>query len=549
MDGGVMQVQGHTLSPGDRRTVAEFLSDRPFSAQEETVPLLHCTGDALTFDYDAPPFASGWGIDSGNNRLIPGDVARLSAEDLPRLELKWAFAYPNALRARSQPTLAGGALYVGSHDGTVFALDEESGCVRWTFLATAEVRTAVVISTWEAGDRTARPSAYFGDLIGNLYAIDVVTGELLWRLRVDDHPNATITAAPTLYGDRLYVAVSSLETELAPDEAYECCKFQGSVAAFEAATGTELWRARTILEPPGVTGQNRVGTDQYGPSGSPIWNSPAIDAKRRQLYVGTGENYSSPATETSDAIFAIDLDTGSVNWVFQATANDAWNTSCDTPTNANCPVEDGPDFDFGAATILGHTSDGRDIVLAGQKSGEAFGLDPDTGRVLWRTKVGRGGVQAGVHFGMATEGDRLFVPISDWPDGREYDEPNRPGLYALDAKTGEYLWKTPADESICGDREYCAPGLSQAVTAIPGLVFAGAMDGHLRAYSSDTGEILWDVDLARSFETLNGEVARGGSMGGASGPIIHDGNVYANSGYGIYGHMHGNVLLAFAKAD
>jgi polyvinyl alcohol dehydrogenase (cytochrome) len=450
------------------------------------------------------------------------------------------------MRARSQPTLAGGALYVGSHDGTVYALDAESGCVRWSLAATAEVRTAIVISPWKAGDRSASPRGYFGDLLGNVYSVDIVTGELLWRLRADDHPNATITAAPTLYGDRLYVSVSSLETGPPGNEAYECCTFRGSVVAYEAATGAEIWRSYTILEPLVLKGKNRVGTDQYGPSGAPIWNSPAIDEKRRQLYVGTGENYSSPATGTSDAIFAIDLDTGAVNWVFQATANDAWNVACDLETNANCPVEDGPDLDFGAATILGRTSDGRDIVLAGQKSGAAFGLDPETGKQLWRTKVGRGGIQGGVHFGMATEGGRLFVPISDMPDGREYDEPMRPGLYALDAETGAYLWKAPSDETVCGDRDFCDPGISAAVTAIPGLVFAGEMDGHLRAYASDSGEVLWDVDLARSFETVNGEIARGGSMGGASGPIIHDGNVYVNSGYGLYFHMPGNVLLAFA---
>ncbi|MGA1371327.1 MAG: PQQ-binding-like beta-propeller repeat protein [Pseudomonadales bacterium] len=548
MESGVMRQQSASLQSNERRAIASYLSGAAPGDRHDVSPLAHCAaGTAPAFDPAAPPFASGWGIDPGNQRQIPTEIAGLVAADLPNLELKWVFAFPDALRVRSAPTLAGGWLYVGAHNGDVHALDPSRGCVIWTFKAAAEIRTGIVVSSWTPGDKQARPLAFFGDLLGNVYAIDAVTGQSIWRQKAHEHPNATITGTPSLAGDRLYVPVSSLEVVPAAMPDYPCCSFRGAVVAYAAASGEKLWQTDTIPEPPVQRGLNASGTPQFGPSGAPIWNSPAIDTQRGQLYVGTGENYSSPATGTSDAIIAIALDTGAIRWVFQATPGDAWNTACDQPNDDNCPDEDGPDFDFAAGTILARGSDGRDYVIAGQKSGVVHGIDPDTGVLRWQTRAGRGGIQGGVHFGMAVSGYRVIVPINDMQDGRTYPHPAEPGIHALDIATGAIDWRHVLRGETCGDKLFCNAGISAAITATPDFVLAGGMDGVLRAHAVSDGRLLWSYETARPFEAPGGVPAQGGSFGGGAAPLIANGMIFASSGYGIYQHMPGNVLLAFGK--
>jgi polyvinyl alcohol dehydrogenase (cytochrome) len=541
---GVMQVQAEGLSDEEKKLVSEYVTGRPMGDAAAVAAPLMCAEGASPFDASQPPVFDSWGLTTQSTHYIPNEVAGIDKQNAQALKLKWSLAFPNAVRARSQPALAGGAIFVGSHDGTVFALDRETGCARWTFHAASEVRTGIVAAPWKAGDESADPLLFFGDLIGNVYAVKAKTGVEVWRIRADEHPNVTITAAPNLYKDTLYVSVSSLEVAAVADPSHPCCTFRGSMLALDPATGQEKWRTYTVDQEPQVTGKNSAGKDLTGPSGAPIWNTASIDEKRNQLYVGTGENYSSPATGTSDAIFAMDLDTGKVNWVFQATPNDAWNTACENEDKTNCPKEDGPDFDFGAGTMLVSASNGKDYVLAGQKSGMLHAIDPDTGKLVWQEKVGRGGVIAGIHFGIAAQGDTVYAPVSDVPDGNQYDEEARPGMYALDVKTGEYVWKAPS-QSTCGDEQFCHPGYSGAITATDDLVMAGANDGHIRLYDAQTGDVVWDFDTVRDFTTVNGVVARGGSMGGGAAPIAHDGMLVMNSGYGFAGKMPGNVLLVF----
>ncbi len=540
---GVMKDQGAALTVDEKRAVAAYLTGVTGTVAVKRAPFCEKPD---WFDESALPDARGWGFDPGNTRFVPKEIGGVEAGDLPRLKLKWAFAYPGAVRARSQPVTAAGALFVGSHDGTVYALDQKTGCIHWTFEASAEVRTSLVIRPWKTEDGKAqRGMLFFGDLVGNVYGIDIRTGELIWREKAHPHPNATITASPALFEDRLYVAVSSLEVATAADPNYECCNFRGRLNAFDAETGRLIWAADTIEEPLRETGRNAYGVPQFGPSGAPIWAGIAVDPGRRRLYVGTGENYSSPASKTSDAILAFDADDGRMLWARQMTENDVWNMGCEVEDRANCPEEEGPDFDFGAAPILARLSDGRDVILAGQKSGDVHALDPDRdGAVLWSRKVGRGGIQGGVHFGMAALGDILFAPISDFDDGHDYGVAAQPGMHALDAHTGEILWSNLTPDT-CAGKEFCSPGISAAVTAIPGAVVAGAMDGVLRAYDAATGKVIWSFDSNRSFAALGGAEGRGGSFGGATGPVFKNGMMFVNSGYGIYFHMPGNVLLAF----
>ncbi|MFT5133760.1 MAG: polyvinyl alcohol dehydrogenase (cytochrome) [Gammaproteobacteria bacterium] len=541
---GAMQSMAAKLSDEEKRQVAEFIAGD--TASKKQFPLQMCAADKAAFDYSSHPFASGWGIDRHNTRFIPAEVSQLNKNDLSKLKLKWVFAYPNMTRARSHPTLVGGGIIVGSQDGSVYFLDEDSGCVRWVFRSSAEVRSGITVSNWEGDEKTAEPPvAYFADLIARVYAVNLETGELLWVKKIDDHPTATTTAQPVLYKGVVYQPVSSLEEAAAAEPSYSCCSFRGSLVALDAQTGEQKWKSYTIPETPVQVGVTSIGTPIFAPSGAPIWNSPVIDEKRDLIYMGTGGNYSSPSQDTSDALLAMDRQSGEIKWKRQTTKGDAWNVACFPflPSQSNCPVENGPDVDFAAAMV--HVIDGdKEILVGAQKSGDVYGIDPTSTEIVWHQKPGRGGNQGGINFGLAAEGSTVFVPVADYDDDMMPIEDARPGLFAFNAFSGEQLWYSPTKNS-CGDREHCDPGISAPVTAIPGIVFAGHLDAWLRAYDSKTGEVLWDYDSFQEVTTLSGEIAHGGSISGATGPIIANGKVYANSGYGIYFHTPGNVLMVF----
>jgi polyvinyl alcohol dehydrogenase (cytochrome) len=544
LEHGVMRQQASALTESERRQIVEYLAG-PETAAPPTAPA--CNPARARFDYSKQPVAVGWGLDERNTRFIPADVARLAPAEVPRLALKWAFAFPSSTRARSQPAILGGEVIAGSEDGTVWALEQETGCLRWSFQAGGEVRTGITVRPWSAVKGRDQVIGYFTDLFARAYALDLVTGKLVWTVKVDEHPSATGTAQPTLYGDRLYVPVSSIETVPAADPTYACCSFRGSVVALNAMTGAIEWRTYSIPDAPKETGRNKIGTPILSPSGAPIWTSPTVDSRRGLLYVGTGENYSTPSNDTSDAVLALEIATGRIRWSFQGTRGDAWNLACMpfVSDKTNCPVENGPDLDFGSPPALLRV-DGRDVLVAGQKSGVIWGLDPASGKLLWQRKLGRGGNQGGEHFGLAAEGRRAFIPISDFDDKMLPVSEARPGLYALDARSGDLLWSTPAPGDGCQGKVDCNTGISQAITAIPGIVFAGHMDGRLRAYDSISGKVVWQIDAEQRWNTVSGETARGGSFGGGAGPIVADGSVYASSGYGLLGHQPGNVLLVFS---
>ena len=544
---GVMKEQGAALTADERVRVAEFLGGRSLTAGTSSEPQ-QCAEGASPFDFDRPPPLDGWGLTLASTRFVPADVAQLTTADVPKLELEWAFAFPGATRARSQPTVAGGAIYTGSQDGTVYAIDFESGCVRWRFEADAEVRVSPTVEPWTQGDSTARPKLFFGDFIGQAYAIDAITGELIWKHRVDPHPKLTITGSPRYYDGRLYVPMSSSEWAAAADPAYECCTFRGGVAALDAATGAPVWKTYSIPAEPAAAGENSAGAKRWHPAVAPVWNSPTIDVQRKRLYVGTGEAYTSPAADTSDSVLAISLEDGALLWHYQSIEGDAWNLACFIGGGPNCPEENGPDLDIGAPPVLVKLSDGREMLVAGQKSADVFALDPDDGELIWRRRTGRGGFAGGVHWGLAVEGNRVYAPNADTlflPTDAERGEA-KPGLFTLDAATGETLWFTPVP-NLCPDalKPACDPGLSAAVTAIPGVVFAGGFDGWLRAFDGATGDVVWEYDTNREFDALSGIPARGGSIESA-GPVVVGGALLVNSGYLFGGRMPGNVLLKFS---
>lgn len=541
---GVMSQQSEHLSDEEKVVLAEFLSGQKLGASSTAAPVLMCEAGSSDFDASKPRRSVAWGITQENTRHVAAGDAGLSAEDVPHLKLKWAFSYADATRARSQPTIGGGAVFIGSQDGTIYALDEDTGCARWTYQAESEVRSALTLD----GVKSEQPTLFFGDFNANAYAIDATTGALIWKVAVGDHEAATITGSPKLYKDTLYVPVSSREWASAADPEYECCTFRGNVVALNKADGTMQWRGHVVPDEPVKTDRsNAVGIPIWNPAGAPVWNSPTADTRRGRLYMGTGEAYTSPAVNTSDAIVAMDMENGELIWAYQGTEGDAWNMACVIEDKTNCPEENGPDFDFGAPPVMITTAEGQDILLAGQKSGMVHALDAETGALLWKKRIGLGGFAGGVHWGMASDGKLLYAPNADTDFYGHWEGERKPGMYGIEPTTGEFVWFTPAPDTCPeGTKPACDPGLSAAPTSMVGVVFAGGFDGVLRAYDSTDGTVIWEVNTVQDYETVNGDIARGGTIE-SDGPVIANGKVFVNSGYLYGGRMAGNVLLVYSK--
>ena len=455
---GVMRGQGQALSAQDKIHVAQSLTKRKMDDGTDRLTPPACSPSEREFSYEKTPEFSGWGITPGNTHHVADTVGGLTKDNVSKLHLKWAVGFSGAIRIRSQPAIGGGSIFVGSQDGILYSLNIETGCERWQFPADSEIRTAVVISPWSKGDRSAKPLLYFADE-SNVYALDAVSGKQVWRRKPDNHPRTLLTAAPVLYKDMLLIGLSSVE-ELGSSLKYECCTFRGGVVAYAALSGKELWRSLTV-DPPQIQGKNSAGTNQWAPSGAAVWSAPAIDVDRNRLYIGTGDNYSRPSTPTSDSIIAMDLRDGKIQWVYQATRDDVWNTGCLWGQRELCPDPEGPDFDFSAAPVLARASSGEDIVLGAQKSGYVYALNPDTGQLIWKTKAGRGGTSGGIEFALAADNHSVFVGVVDFDDGKQNPEPLRPGLYSLDLLTGKYNWKRPDSFETCRGRRLCIPEFMQ----------------------------------------------------------------------------------------
>jgi polyvinyl alcohol dehydrogenase (cytochrome) len=545
---GPMRVQAADLTDAQKRLIAEFLGGRRLGSRDAgdaKVMPNRCASNPPLPDPSAGPEWNGWGADLGNSRFQGGAEAGMSPDQVARLKLKWAFGFPYGVEAYGQPTVAAGRIFVGSDTSFVYSLDAATGCVYWSFTPDSGVRTAISIGPVN-GQGARSYAVYFGDTRANVYALNASTGELLWKMQVEDHPLARITGAPTLYGGRLYVPVSSTEEATSISMLYPCCTFRGSVVALDAATGRQIWKSYTIPEKPRPTKKNSKGTQLWAPAGVAVWTAPTIDATRHLLYVGTGDSYTEPAAKTSDAVMAFDLDSGKVVWSFQDTKNDAWMAGC-SPENPseNCPKVVGPDYDFGASPILRTLPSGRQVLVAAHKSGRVLGLDPDRrGAVLWKVDLSeKPPVYMGlISFGGAADEQNAYFALQN-----AHVAPNSAddGVAAVRLAGGERGWFEPlVPAEVPG--EPGRPGQSAAVTCIPGVVFSGGWDGVLRALSTDDGHIIWKYNTVREFETVNGVPAKGGSMG-APGPTVAGGMLFVGSGYiGVKNGLPGNVLLAFS---
>src|SRR5579871_114398 len=530
---GRMKFEARHLSEAKKNAIADYLAAAPISVSAVA------NNGYCARDLDPPPnppIWAGWGGDLRNRRFQPTLAAGITRQQIGGLKLKWAFGFPGVLATYGQPTAFKGRLFVGSEDGTVHALDSATGCIWWTFKASATVKTAISIGN--GGN-----AAFFGDTNGYVYALKVSDGSVVWKAHPDPHPAARITGSPLLVGQVLYVPISSGEEGAAADPKYPCCTFRGSVVALDAKTGKPIWKSYTIDHAPQPTRKTAAGVQFWGPSGAAVWSSPTADLKRRIIYVATGNNYSDPPSRTSDAVLAMNMDTGKLLWSRQFTPDDLWNIGCVAEQKNNCPERRGDDFDFGAPPLL-HSKGGHDILLLAQKSGAVYALDPDrNGKVLWEKTLGHGGPLGGIQWGGAADSTTAYFTLSDWDDAKPE---SGGGLFALDVRTGKQAWFAPPPKPACIGQFGCSAAQMAPPTVIPGVVFAGSLDGHLRAYDANDGTVIWDFDTVRDYQTVNGVPARGGSLNGA-GPTAVAGMVYANAGYN--NAIGGNVLLAFAPND
>ena len=558
---GKMAAQGAAIDKVERDQLISWLTrgQVDHSGWEET---LACT-DADKAVVLNTPYVRGWGFDANNHRHQ--EATAISGENVGALEEAWTIAFPGVVTMRSQPVVVGNTLFLAVADShRAYAFDRVTGCLRWSYDAGSAPRSAMGFGHLDDD----KPVVYFGDVTGQVHMLEARSGTPIWRKQLGVHEKTTLTAPPTLVGDRLYVGHSSLETLASINADYPCCSISGAVSAHEAGTGKTLWMSRTLPESRS-RGTSSVGTPLFGPAGASVWTAPLIDRERGQLIVGTGPLAAPPDNGSGDAVIAFDLETGARRWTFQSTADDLWNGACrsgtDSARHPNCDFEHGKDFDFGAGIVLATTGEGRDLILAGQKSGQLFALDPGTGAPVWQTRLSEGSALGGIHWGMAVQGDAVYVPVND-PDfpplpgapsnvNELVGSPDpRPGLYQIRLRDGRPGWSWQTKRACEPDADdFRSPwpacprqiGFSAAVLSLPGAILSAGLDRTWRAHSVEDGRVLRQESTLRAYEqTLNGVDGHGGSIDNATMVAAED-MLYVQSGYGFFGGLPGNVLIAY----
>ena len=570
---GKMQPMAAHLSKQERGLVAKYLAGS--APPDKWIEKNLCSTAA---GEDNIEYVANWGLGTHNQRFVPDAIAGIDRNNVDSLELAWSLAFPKVTDMRSQPAIIGDTLYFGDKTGKLYAIDRRGGCIRDHTQVLSGIRSAITVTTLSSG----RKLLVFADSMASIFAMDPDNLEILWQTAAKVYDTSVITGSISYHNDRLFVPVSSYEVAVSGSPTHVCCKSHGGVIALDARNGKRLWEWHGTADAT-VQGQNAAGMDLYGPSGVSVWSTPAIDAGRNRIYVGTGENLSHPATDTSDAIVALDMDSGKLVWRFQAIPDDVWNAAC-LSGGANCPENAGGDFDFGASVIIARLPDGTDLLLAGQKSGDVFALNPDPasrdGEVVWHRRVSNAAIgpslaqtttNGGIHWGMALSGEQLIVAASDPERDRPQYVP-KPGLHALNLADGKVLWKQPvqrdcviaeenrpmvgllnmrAGKKVALEDQYRCSfyyGLSAAITATPELAFSAGLDGKVRAFDLASGDILWQTETAKSFTTVNGVQGHGGAID-VGGQVVADGWLYVQSGYSMFGQLPGNLLLAYKVKD
>jgi len=534
---GSMKDKSEGMNDGQKRRIAEFLSGRPMGSAKagdaKDMPN-KCARNAAMTDPAAGPGWNGWGNDGSNTRYQAATGARLTANDVPKLKLKWAFGFPTGETTSSQPTVVAGRVFAGSDNGFIYSLDAATGCVYWSFEGGSIVRGSLTVGA-VTGPGNARYAVFYGDGHANIFAVNAQDGKLLWKTKVDTHVVARITAGTRYYNGKLFVPVSSSEEFSSGTPDYPCCSSRGSLVAIDATTGKILWKTWVV---PGEVKAYKIqsnGVVLYGPGGGGVWNSPTIDTVRNAVYISTGDATTFPAPPTTDGVMAMDMNTGKVLWSYQADQKDVFMGGCNGPVKSEaCPNPMGPDLDIGNSPILKSLPGGKRVLLVGTKQGHVIALDPDNnGKLLYRVSAATG--QA-IAEGGGRGGTIVWGGAAD--DQNVYYGAGASGLVALRLGTGEKVWAFNAPQG--------GGSLGAAPTVIPGVAFEGSSNGHLYAVSTADGKQLWEFNTGQEFSTVNKVAAHGGAIS-VSGASVSGGMVFVSSGYAISsGASGGNVLLAFS---
>jgi polyvinyl alcohol dehydrogenase (cytochrome) len=558
MTEGKMKAQSAALDEVQRGQLVDYIAGRQV-LDESWIDAMRCK-DARPASRrhtpgDGGASVLGFGFTRDNRRQLTREQAGLSTADVGGLELAWALAFPRASTMRAQAAVVGNMLYLPVGDeARLFAIDVSGArpCFSWVYASDVPLRTGAGYGVLSSGV----PVLAFADVAAWVHLVDARTGKLLWKKPVGRWDLSNTTGTPLVFGDRVYVPISASEINFGGEDSHECCKTHGMFRALDARNGRVAWTYETMPDAKPVRDRGD-GKMLWGPSGAPIWSSPALDPERGLIYVGTGEATSAPAWETTDSILALDMRSGKLRWRFQATSDDVFLTGClRRPEGLNCPNEGRMlDVDFGASPVLARRADGGEVVLAGQKSGTLWALDPDSGKLLWKREFGKGSPLGGIHWGMAADNERVYVPIHKFPGPGGTDPNQVPGMHAVDIGSGDVKWSYTATSDCSGDRKARVPtcnantGLTGAPAVIDGAVFEGSADGFLRAFDARSGRLLWQFDTARPYEGINGVAGHGGAIDNAS-IVAANGYVFVNSGYAIIGGQRaGNVFLAFRRKE
>ncbi len=553
---GKMMAQAVGMTSGQIDDVAGYLSAAEADKDaDKWIEAMACPTNRRTPKLDAAPTVAGFGFDKENTRRLTYKQAGLKSSDFGDMELAWAVAFPAAVTMRSQAAIVGSSLFVpvGESNNRLFAFDisqPAKPCIQWVYDGGRTLRSSAGFGTLPDG----RKGVMVGDMGGYVHMIDAKTGKRIWETRIGLFEGSIVTGTPVLSGDKVFAPSSQFEIMMAGQDSHVCCKIHGGVVAVDAITGAKVWEGHTMpnAEPIRDRGDGQM---LWGPAGAPIWNSPSIDLKRNRLYVGTGEANSINAHPNTDALMAFDLTTGKILWSFQATANDVFNVGCGPKGGGkNCTADTVfRDVDFGASTILTKDPSGRELLLAGQKSGTVWAMNPDDGSVIWRRDIGTGGPNGGIHWGIASDDTHVYAPIS-YPGrsipGQEVPADLKPGLYAVNLKDGTIDWKFEAAPDCTDARKKFVPrcntlfGLSGAPTVIGDHIVQGGLDGRVYIVERKTGKLVQTLETARDFDTINGVKGNGASVDNAS-IVAANGLLILNSGYGLFSQGAGNVMLAF----
>lgn len=523
------------------------------------------SASAATADLLASWPSAGQNI--ANSRTQPLEFT-INPRNVGQLAPKWVFTTHGDVSAT--PTVADGAVYFPDFGGYVNAVNATTGQSIWQNQVSSYGDPAGAVS------RTS-PLVYGNELIfgdnfnrnqstgAHVFAVSRNDGQLLWSTQVDSNQAAQVTANPVIANGKLIIGVASNEEADAANPAYACCTFRGSVVALDPATGHTLWKTYTVPANSGPCAGSNPTTGPYGCgyTGGAVWDTPAIDPLSGTVFVGTGNNYTTPdsanacqqaaqTNKTSDAnctdpqdyfdsVLALNLRDGHIIWGDKIQGWDAWNVACAfEPLGVTwCPSIYSPDYDFGGAgpnlmVVKGPNGLPRELVGVGQKSGVYWAFDPRNGSVVWNTLVGPGSSLGGIEWGTAYDLQRVYVPIAN-AFGTSYQLANGGATVtggswaALDPQTGKFDWQVATPGT--------APALGGASEA-NGVVYAGTMaagptDNNMFALDASTGKTLWSF-------------ASGGSVNAA--PAIANGTVYWGSGYshlGIPGFTGNNKFYAF----